>query len=136
MKVEEHQPEWFQVVIDAEPEHSQTIEAQTDARVVYDTDIEITGVGTKVALIELATCFQNQGSQCKHRFDLNIFYIWESVVSRQSKLRNRRRIPRFKNKKVCGSLTSISLLTRLIGKTGSFGGRPWRRISSDRSPPR
>lgn len=45
-------------------------------------------------------------------------------------------MPRFKNRNVYGSLTSISLLKRLAGKTWALGGRPWRRMSRDRSPPR
>lgn len=34
-------PEWLKVVRNTEPEHSQTIQAQTNACIVYDTDIEV-----------------------------------------------------------------------------------------------
>ena len=59
-----------------------------------------------------------------------------SKKKRQCNKHNVRRIPRFKNKNVYGSLGSISRLMRLMGNTGCLGGRPWSRMSRERSPPR
>lgn len=34
-------PKWFEIVIHTKPEHGQTVQAETDARVINDADIEI-----------------------------------------------------------------------------------------------
>jgi hypothetical protein len=65
--------------------------------------------------------------------------LLRSVERRKERGREKKHariIPRFKNKNVYGSLTSISRFQRLTGKTGAFGGRPWRRMRRARSPPR
>lgn len=53
-------PEWFEVLGDAEPEHGKTVQAETDTRVVNDTDIEVTRVDAEVTLIVFPNNLENQ----------------------------------------------------------------------------
>ena len=65
-----------------------------------------------------------------------IMIIIKRLLRGEKKKKGVRRIPRFKKRKVYGSLGSMSRLKRLMGNTGAFGGRPWSRMSRERSPPR
>lgn len=51
-------PEGFEIVINAHPENGQTVESMTDAQIVDNTDVEITGVPAQHTLIELASGLQ------------------------------------------------------------------------------
>ena len=69
----ENIPKWLQVLVDAHPEHSQAIQAETDAEVVHDADIQVAGSCGQIALVVLAECLEEQGNHREDGFDLYIF---------------------------------------------------------------
>jgi hypothetical protein len=66
-------PESLQVLVNTQPEHSQTIKAEADTGIVHDADIEISRGRTEIALLVFAACFENQRSDRKHWLHLNVF---------------------------------------------------------------
>ena len=66
-------PKWLQVLVDAHPEHGQAIQAETDAEVVHDTDIQVARSRGQIALMVLAECLEDQGDYRKDGLDLYVF---------------------------------------------------------------
>lgn len=129
-------PEGLEVFTDTHPEYGQAIQREAYTAVVHDAHVEIAGVGTEVTFIEFAHELENDGYE--RQYWLHLYVFCESMRAKPVTIaeRHSRITPRFKNKKVCGSLTSTSCQKRFVGNTGYLGGRPCRRIRSDRSPPR
>jgi hypothetical protein len=69
----ENTPEGLEVIVYTHPEHSQAVEAQTDAGVVDDADIEVSRVRAEITLIKLSDGLQEEGGECQYRFDPDIF---------------------------------------------------------------
>lgn len=67
-------PERLKIVIDTNPEQSEAIEAQTDAEVVYQANIEISRFCTKVSFIVCTSSFENHGHEGKDGFNLYVFW--------------------------------------------------------------
>lgn len=137
MGVSHDRPEWFEIRTHTHPEDGQAIQAEANAHVVDDAHVEIPGICAEIAFVEFSQQFEHNGHKRKYWLHLDIFY--------RNHLSNRccyiteyssRITPRFRNKNVCGSLTSTSFQKMLAGNAGYFGERPWRRMRRERSPPR
>lgn len=131
-------PERFQVFVNTHPEYGEAPKCKTDRNVVHEGDVQVSTSSAKVALVVGTGGFHDQTRKRKKRLDLDIFCLWLDVnrKGRKSGTRTLRKIPRLRKRNVYGSLWSISLRHRLTGKTAGMGGRPCKRMSSDRSPPR
>lgn len=131
-------PERLQVLVNIHPEYGEAPECETNGNIVHDGEVQVSASSAKVAFVVGTGSFHDQTRKREKRLDLHVFCLWLRVNTKGTRngVMTLRRIPRFRKRNVYGSLGSISLRHRLTGKTAGMGGRPCKRISRDRSPPR
>jgi hypothetical protein len=56
-------PKRFQILVDTKPKHCQAIQAQTNASVVDDADVEVARICPKVSFVKFTERFQDESSR-------------------------------------------------------------------------
>lgn len=118
------------------PEYGKTPKCETYGNVVHNGHVQVSAASAKVAFVVGTGSFHDQTRKRKERLDLHVLWGDGSQQGARNRATTVRRMPRLRKRNVYGSLGSITLRHRLTGKTAGMGGRPCKRIRSERSPPR